>query len=43
MTRRQPEREYTFNNNLKTKYVLYDNRDKLLLGRKISDWEGLEK
>lgn len=33
MTRRQPEREYAFNNNLKTKYVLYDNRGKLLSGK----------
>jgi len=39
----QPEREYTFNKNLKTKYLLYDNRGKLLLGKKISDWEHLEK
>lgn len=39
----QPEREYTFNKNLKTKYVFYDNRGNLLLGKKISDWEGLEK
>lgn len=39
----QPEREYTFNKNLKKEYVFYDNRGNLLSGKKISDWEGLEK